>query len=113
MVSQAQRLIGIANRRRTVGGAAAIISGAFMLSRLLGFLRDRLLVAHFGVSSATSAYYAAFRLPELLFTLLVSGAFAVSFIPVLTEHLEHDQRETAWRVTSTLLNLLVLGTIAG
>jgi putative peptidoglycan lipid II flippase len=113
MVNRARRLLSRANSRQTVGNAALIISSAYLLSRLLGLLRDRLLVAHFGVGPQSSAYYAAFRLPELLFTLLVSGAFAVSFIPVLTEYLQKDQRDLAWRVTSSLLNLLVLGTIAG
>jgi putative peptidoglycan lipid II flippase len=113
MVEQAKRLLGRANRGQTVGNAALIISGAYLLSRLLGLLRDRLLVSHFGIGPTADAYNAAFRLPELLFALLVSGAFAVAFIPVLTEHLERDQRDTAWRVTASLLNLLVLATIAG
>jgi putative peptidoglycan lipid II flippase len=114
MVNQARALFRrAATARQTVGRAAVIISSAYLLSRLLGFLRDRLLVAHFGIGPHTSAYYAAFRLPELLFTLLVSGAFAVSFIPVLAEYLDKEQRDMAWRVTSSLLNLLVLGTIGG
>ncbi|HSX01110.1 MAG TPA: murein biosynthesis integral membrane protein MurJ [Candidatus Saccharimonas sp.] len=112
MVNQAKRLLSRANQTRTVGASALIISGAYLLSRLFGLLRDRLLVAHFGIGPTADAYNAAFRLPEILFTLLVSGAFAVAFIPVLTEHLQRDERATAWRVTSTLLNLLVLGTIA-
>jgi putative peptidoglycan lipid II flippase len=113
MVDKAKRFLDATNRKQTVAGAAIIISGAYLLSRLLGLLRDRLLVAHFGIGPELSAYNAAFRLPEFLFVLLVSGAFAVAFIPVLTQHLERDDREVAWRVTSTLLNLLVLGTIAG
>ncbi len=113
MVSQARALLGRANRRQTVGNAAVIISTAYLLSRLLGFLRDRLLVAHFGIGPQTSAYYAAFRLPDLLFALLVSGAFAVSFIPVFTSYLQKDEQDVAWRVTTSLLNLLVVGTILG
>lgn len=112
MRSRVQRLIGRANAKRTLASATLFISGAYLLSRLLGLLRDRLLVAHFGAGQELSAYYAAFRLPELLFTLLVSGAFAVAFIPVLTEHLEKNQQDEAWKVTSSLLNLLVLGTLA-
>jgi putative peptidoglycan lipid II flippase len=112
MVERAKRLLNRANAKQSFASATMFISGAYLLSRLLGLFRDRLLVAHFGVGPELSAYNAAFRLPELLFTLLVSGAFAVAFIPVLTEHLKKDQRETAWEVTSTLLNLLVIGTIA-
>jgi putative peptidoglycan lipid II flippase len=113
MVTTAKRFLARANRGQTVTHAAVLISFAFFMSRILGFLRDRLLVAHFGLGSDLSAYYAAFRLPDLLFTLLVSGAFAVSFIPVFTEYLQADDRETAWKVTSSLLNLLSLGTIIG
>jgi putative peptidoglycan lipid II flippase len=113
MVDQAKKLLGHATQRQTVGGAALAMSAAYLLSRLLGLLRDRLLVGHFGKGPLLDAYNAAFRLPEILFTLLVSGAFAVAFIPVLTEYLEQKRRDEAWRVTATLLNLLVLGTIAG
>jgi len=113
MVNQARALLGRANQRQTASSAALIISGSYLASRVLGLLRDRLLVAHFGIGPQLSAYNAAFRLPDLLFTLLVSGAFAVSFIPVLTDHLARDQQDTAWRVTASLLNLLVLASIVG
>ena len=73
--------------------------------------RDRLLVAHFGVGSTLDAYTAAFRVPDLLFNLLITGAFAVAFIPVFTEHWEKDGPGDAWRLTSSLLNLLVLATV--
>lgn len=84
---------------------------AYLASRLLGLLRDRLLVSHFGISPATDAYTAAFRLPELLFTLLVSGAFAVAFIPVFTEWIHKGQKDRAWELASTLLNLLMVVTL--
>ena len=113
MVDQAKRILAGVNRNHTVGNVAILISGAYLLSRLLGLLRSRLLVAHFGIGLNLSAYNAAFRLPELLFTLLVSGAFAVAFIPVLTMHLAANEREEAWRVTSSLLTLLGLATIIG
>jgi putative peptidoglycan lipid II flippase len=113
MVDQARRLLSRANRRQTVGGAAILISVAYLVSRLLGLFRDRLLVSHFGTGPELSAYYAAFRLPELLFTLLISGAFAVAFIPVLTKKLDADRHDEAWQITSTLMNILVLATIAG
>lgn len=113
MINTAKRLLVRANRGQTVSNAAFLISFAFLLSRVLGFLRDRLLVAHFGLGADLSAYNAAFRLPDLLFTLLISGAFTVSFIPVLTEYLQADDKETAWKVTSSLMNILTLGTIFG
>lgn len=105
------KLLDRANQRNTVGVAAFLISMSYLASRLLGLFRDRLLASHFGVGAQLDAYTAAFRLPELLFTLLVSGAFAVAFIPVLSEHLVKDDREEAWNLTSSLLTILVLGTV--
>ncbi len=113
MKEKAQQFLNRANQRQTMGKAAALISSAYLLSRSLGLLRDRLLIAHFGKGPLLDAYNAAFRLPELIFTLLVSGAFAVAFIPVLTEHLQKNEQDEAWRVTSSLLNFLVLITIVG
>ena len=105
-------LIARLNRRASsVSAAAVIISLSYLASRLLGLLRDRLLVAHFGIGPQTDAYTAAFRLPELLFTLLVSGAFAVAFIPIFTKRIEKDQPEKAWELSSTLLNLLMITTL--
>lgn len=113
MVNKARQFLGKANNSQTVGTAAMLISVAYLASRLLGLLRDRLLVGHFGKGPLLDAYNAAFRLPELLFALLVSGAFAVAFIPVLSSYLEKDQQDEAWQITSSLFNILVLATIGG
>jgi putative peptidoglycan lipid II flippase len=113
MTDKTKQLIKRATGKQSVGGAAVIISAAYLISRLLGLFRDRLLVAHFGVGPQLDAYNAAFRLPDLLFTLLISGAFAVSFIPVLSEYVHNDDREMGWRVTSSLFNILMLGTALG
>ena len=101
------------NAQQTVGSAAIVISMAYLLSRLLGLFRDRLLIAAFGKGPILDSYNAAFRLPELLFTLLVSGAFAVAFIPVFTEHLQKDKRDDAWRIASSLMTILVIATVLG
>lgn len=113
MVNRARTLLSKTNAQQTVGSAAIVISMAYLLSRLLGLYRDRLLVSAFGKGAILDSYNAAFRLPELLFTLLVSGAFAVAFIPVFTEHLHKDKRDEAWRIASSLLTILVIATVAG
>ena len=106
-----KKLFRRANAKQSIGGAALIISIAYLLSRLLGLLRDRLLISHFGVGSTLDAYMAAFSIPDLLFTLLVSGAFAVTFIPVFTKELKKSDQHEAWEMAASLLNLLVLITI--
>lgn len=111
MVNRVRSILGRTNATQTVGSAAAVISAAYLLSSILGLVRQRLLVAQFGKGPVLDAYTAAFRLPELLFALLVTGAFAVAFIPVFTEHLHKDKRDEAWRIASSLLTLLVIATI--
>lgn len=91
--------------------AAMLISLSYLLSRLLGLVRDRMLASNFGLSAQTDAYAAAFRIPDLLFTLLVSGAFAVSFIPVFVGYLEKKKIDEAWEIASTILNILIVLTV--
>lgn len=91
-----------------MGAAAFIISLSYFLSRILGLVRDRLLASNFGVSPQADAYTAAFRIPDLLFTLIVSGAFAVSFIPVFIGYLENKKETEAWRVANSILNILMI-----
>lgn len=100
------------NKARALSVAAFLISLSYFLSRILGLVRDRLLASNFGVSASTDAYTAAFRIPDLLFTILVSGAFAVSFIPVFIGFIEKKKTDEAWHVTSSLLNIFSIATIA-
>ena len=108
-----KQFLSKANNGQTIGGAAVLMSIAYALSRLMGLYRDRLLASHFGVGPVVDAYTAAFRLPDLLFSLLVSGAFAVAFIPVFSEYLTKDKRDEAWEIASSLFNILVVATIVG
>jgi len=99
------------NKSRTLGAAATLISISFFLSRVLGLVRDRLLATNFGIGASTDAYTAAFRVPDLLFTLLVSGAFTVAFIPVFWGYIERKDREEAWQVVNITLTAVCVATM--
>lgn len=101
-------LINKINKSRTMGVAAFIISLSYFLSRLLGLLRDRLLATNFGVSAQADAYTAAFRIPDFIFTLIVSGAFATAFIPVFISLIEKKKENEAWEVANSILNILLV-----
>ena len=92
----------------TLGGAAFIIALAGVASRVLGFIRDRLLASSFGAGDVLDAYYAAFRLPDLVYGFLVLGALSAAFIPVFTELMAHDEKERAWRLVQGALQWLVV-----
>lgn len=92
----------------TVNGAAFVIAVAGILSRLLGFLRDRLLAGEFGAGDTLDAYYAAFRIPDLLYNLLVMGALSAAFVPVFTELLSRDRKDEARRLAAGVLRLVAV-----
>ena len=90
----------------SVGGAAVIIGVAGVASRLLGLLRDRLLAARFGAGDTLDAYYAAFRIPDLVYGLLIAGALSAALVPVFTDIVSKRGREAAWTMISDFLTLL-------
>lgn len=74
-----------------------------LASRILGLIRDRLLSARFAPDEL-GVYFAAFRIPNLLFELLIMGALTSAFIPVFTRYLTKDDEKGGWRMTATLIN---------
>ncbi len=91
-----------------IARAAGVVSGATLLSRILGFVRDMIIARTFGAGTATDAFFAAFRLPNMLRELLGEGALSAAFIPVFTEAFTKRGRESAWRLAWTILTLLAL-----
>ncbi len=93
---------------QSVAAAALIISLAGVASRVLGILRDRILAGQFGAGDTLDAYYAAFRVPDLLYNLLIAGALSAAFIPVFTEFVAKKKEIEAWRMASGILTLQIL-----
>lgn len=91
-----------------VNRAAFIIAVAGIASRLLGFLRDRLLAANFGAGDTLDAYYAAFRIPDTLYNLLVMGALSAAFVPVFTELLSKRKRKEAFDLSAGIMQWLLI-----
>jgi putative peptidoglycan lipid II flippase len=92
---------------------AAIVGLAFVASRLLGLVREVIVAAKFGTTGEYDAYVAAFRVPDLLFQVIMAAAFGSAFIPIFAGFLERKDKEAAWRLASTVLNLsAILLTVA-
>ena len=82
-----------------------IVGLAFVASRLLGLARDVIVAARFGTSGEYDAYVAAFRVPDLLFQVIMAAAFGSAFIPIFASLLERRDSDAAWRLASAVLNL--------
>jgi putative peptidoglycan lipid II flippase len=81
------------------------VAAAFVVSRLLGLGREVILARQFGTSQELSAYVSAFRIPDLLFLVIMAGAFGSAFIPVFSGFLGDGEDDAAWRLASVILNL--------
>jgi putative peptidoglycan lipid II flippase len=53
------------------------------------------------------AFFAAFRIPDLLFQLVAAGALSSALIPIVSGLLATDGQSRAWRVVSTVTNLML------
>ena len=87
--------------------AAGMISLMFLLSRILGFVRENLSGRLFN-RFETDSFFAAFIIPDTMYYLLVGGALSAAFIPIFTEYLTKGEEEEGWRVASTFINLTVI-----
>ncbi len=64
--------------------SALIVAGGFAVSKFTGVLDDFIVARVFGAGRELDAYYAAFGLPDLLFTLISGGALASALSKVST-----------------------------
>ena len=93
-------------------GAASLMAGLTLVSRLLGLVRESLLSYYFGTSELLSAFRIAFQAPNLARRLFGEGALSSAMVPVLTRSLnERGEHESRRLVGSTLTVLLITLTI--
>ena len=94
---------------KTITGAAIIIACATLINKFVGIARDRAIAHYFGAGPVTDAYYAAFKIPDFVYALLVIGALTAGFIPTFTKlALQHEDKKIAWRLSSNILNILFI-----
>ena len=95
------------SQSKTVTGAAIVISAATLLSRVVGIARDRVFAHYFGVGPVMDAYYAAFKIPDLIYNLLIVGALTAGFIPAFTKLFYKETNHTAaWRLCNNVINII-------
>jgi len=96
-------------KQSTILSASLVLAITFTISSILGLLRNRFLYANFFSCCVADldVYNAAFRLPDLIFKLLVTGVLSASFIPVFSSYL-HKNKKVADEIASTIINLLLI-----
>ncbi|MEO5704739.1 MAG: murein biosynthesis integral membrane protein MurJ [Candidatus Limnocylindrales bacterium] len=89
--------------------AGLVVSGAYLVARVLGYVRVVVIGTTFGAGEDLDAFFAAFRIPDLIFQLVAAGAVASAVVPIVSGLVANDERSRAWRVVSTLINLMLAG----
>ncbi|MDP9483187.1 MAG: murein biosynthesis integral membrane protein MurJ [Chloroflexota bacterium] len=93
---------------RSLARAGLIVTGAFLISRALGWVRLAVLGATIGATSELDTFFAAFGIPDLIFQLVAAGALSSALIPIVAGLLETGEESRAWRVASTVADLMLV-----
>ena len=91
-----------------LANASLILTVAALASRLLGWVRLLVIGSQFGASRELDAYFAAFRIPDAIFQLVVAGALSAALIPVFSSYRAREQEREAWRLASSVINLVLI-----
>ncbi|HNQ31010.1 MAG TPA: murein biosynthesis integral membrane protein MurJ [Candidatus Woesebacteria bacterium] len=82
-----------------------LIAGMLLIARVFGFIRYRVLNGYF-TKEELDLFYAAFRIPDFVFEVLITGALTTTFIPFYLKFNNHKGKQSA--ITSSIINIVTL-----
>ncbi|MCP6718972.1 MAG: murein biosynthesis integral membrane protein MurJ, partial [Patescibacteria group bacterium] len=94
------------HQTKNISKAALILAISASISRILGVVRNWLLASNFGAGSDLDIYFAAFKIPDFVYNILISGGISVAFLPLFSEYYSKDNKK-AWEFVSNSLNIFV------
>lgn len=108
------------SQAKTVTFAAFLLALSGLISRIMGLIRDRLLAGSFGAGQELDIYFAAFRIPDFVYGILIVGGITAAFLPVFSGYFESRKGDSQWperatELTNNVLNcfLILLVLICG
>ncbi len=99
------------SQTKTITFAAFILAVSSLISRLLGLFRDRLLAGRFGAGEELDIYFAAFRIPDFVYGILIVGGITAAFLPVFSEYFKKEDKKwssEALEFTNNVLNCFLV-----
>jgi putative peptidoglycan lipid II flippase len=97
-------------RGQTLARAGLIVSGAFLVSRAFGWIR-LVVIGNAFDAPELDTFFAAFRLPDLVFQLVAAGAIGSALIPILSSCFAVGRHDRAWQIASTVINVMLVGLV--
>jgi putative peptidoglycan lipid II flippase len=95
------------NANRQIARAAGTVMFAILVSQVLGLI-SKILVVNTFPAAEVDAFVSANRVSETLFTLIAAGALGSAFLPTFTALLVRNERRSAWRLASSIINIVTL-----
>jgi len=92
---------------RQIARAAGTVMFAIVFGQVAGLV-SKILVARAFPAIELDAFFTANRVSETLFNLIAAGALGSAFLPTFTGLLVKEERESAWKLASSLINLVTL-----
>lgn len=102
-----QKLFKKLSGQNTIRSATVILIFTLFLSNILGLVRDHYLAQKIP-TTILDAYYAAFRIPDLVFNIMILGAITASFIPIFSKFIINRKLKDGWRVANSFINISVI-----
>ncbi|MBE0684573.1 MAG: hypothetical protein IH585_01100, partial [Anaerolineaceae bacterium] len=93
---------------RQIAMAAGTVMIAYVFSSVINLAKGVVILRAFGTGMENEAFWAANRVSEVLFNLVAGGALASAFIPTFSTFLAHKQKENAWKLASSIINLVLI-----
>ncbi|MCX6722168.1 MAG: murein biosynthesis integral membrane protein MurJ [Candidatus Staskawiczbacteria bacterium] len=94
------------SQTKSISSASLILAISYLVSAVLGLIRDRLLAGTFGAGNELDVYYTAFTVPDFIALILIFGAIAAAVIPIFSGYLIKSKEE-AWEYVSRLFNVFL------
>lgn len=88
--------------------AGSIMAISILLSRILGMVRDTVMISMFSIGIHTDAYRIAIQIPDMIFMLVAGGGLSSAFLPVFSDLWYKDKKEDAWKAFSVILTTCFL-----
>lgn len=100
----------IMSQQTSLFTSTLIVASMIILSKIFGFMRYRILAGYFNAEEL-DIFFASFRIPDLIFEILITGALTSSLIPIFIKY-QRDKTALSQNISS-IINLLFLAMTAG
>lgn len=94
-------------KENSIKGASIILVITLAFSNVLGVFRDHFLATKIP-TDRLDIYFAAFRLPDLVFNVLILGSIAAAFVPVYSKYLKENGQDEAIKLAQASMTVGVV-----